>query len=88
MGLNKCEKFQENNAHYAIEWIQGMSQERGSMWKMKVASEHRKLVQICNGMVDPPDIPDIGKSISNIAKIMGIEAQNQRKCKTAEAEEI
>ena len=88
MGLNKSEKLQENDTHQAVEWIQGVRQQGGSVGKMKVVREQGKLVQIGDGFIHPPDVPDIGKSVSNIAKKMGIEVQDKRECETAKAKEI
>jgi hypothetical protein len=45
-------------------------------------------VQIGNCLIDPPDVPDILKSVSGIGVKMGVEVQDERKSQKAEANEV
>lgn len=86
--LCQCQNRQEPYTHKTIEGIQSVGQQRGPLWKVKIGCEPRRFVHLGNGLIDPPDVPDIGEAVPNVCEKMGVEMKDERKGQEAEANKV
>lgn len=88
MSLNLTHQSQQDYREHAVERIQSVWQKRGPVRIVKECRVPRRLIQLRDRFVGPPQIPDVAESITFICEVVRRELMELRKRKQVETDEI
>src|SRR5689334_2511604 len=88
MSLNLTHQSQQDDCEQAVERIQCVRQKRRAVRIVEECRMPRRLVQLRDRLVGPPEIPDVAESITFVCEVVSRELMELRKREQVEADEI